>query len=126
MTAISDEVNRAVRLGTLATYSVGVWWIELRTGAPTDLWWWLLEIPFFLWTVAPIGVPLLLRMRSWVLTGGVALMAAYGLYVYDRDMFGPGARSTSALIFICLPLYQWVGTIVLVGITSVLNRKTSS
>ncbi len=43
----------------------------------------------------------------------MGMIAAHGLYTYELDMFGPGARSTSALIFIFLPFYQWLAVAVL-------------
>jgi hypothetical protein len=125
MNATPDKVHKIVQWGVLAAYLAAVEWISVRTGNPTDPWWWLGEIPFALWIMAPIAVPLLLRFRHWLLTGGVAAMAGYGIYVYDRDMFGSGARSTSALIFIFLPIYQWVGTAVLIVIASAMSRRTS-
>ena len=125
MTANPDKLHRAVRLSVIAAYAVAVEWIAVRAGNPTELWWWLQEIPFLLWIVAPIAVPLLLRIRSWVLTGGLVLMAAYSVYVYEHDMFGPGARSTSALIFVFLPIYQWVAAAVLIVVASALSRKAS-
>ena len=125
MNAAPDRIHKAVRLGVLALYVVGVEWIAVRAGSPADPWWWALEIPFSLWIVAPVAVPLLLRLRHWLLTGGVAAMAAYSLHIYERDMFGPGARSTSALIFVFLPLYQWLGTAVLIVVAALLSRRTS-
>ena len=128
MTTTPDKIHRAVRFCIVAVYGVAVGWIAIRAGEPTELWWWLLEIPFFLWIVAPIAVPLLLSLRSWFLTSGVAVMAAYSVYIYERDMFGPGARSTSALIFVFLPVYQWAGAAVLIGLASAasaIGRKAS-
>ena len=123
MKPISDKIHMAVRLGVIAAYAVAVEWISIRTGNPTELWWWLGEIPWSLWIIAPIAVPLLQRFRHWLLTGGVTAMAAYGIYVYEDSMFGPGARSTSALIFIFFPIYQWVGTAVLIVVTAVMSRR---
>jgi len=59
-----------------------------------------------------------------LLTGGVALIAAHGVYVYGDSMFGPDRSSTSALIFIFLPIYQWVGTAILIVLASVATRRT--
>jgi hypothetical protein len=125
MNPIPDLVHKLVRLGVLTAYAAAIEWIAFRAGNPTDPWWWVVDIPFSLWIVAPIAVPLILRFRHWLLTGGVTAMAAYGVYIYEGSMFGPAARSTSALIFIFLPIYQWVGTAVLIVIASVMSRRTS-
>jgi len=117
------EAHTVVRWCVIVAYAAAVAWIAVRAGSPTDLRWWIQAIPFFLWIVAPVAVPLLVPFRHWLLTGGVALMAAYGVYIYERDMFGPGARSTSALIFVWLPIYQWIGTAVLIVIASALSRR---
>ena len=49
-------------------------------------------------------------------------MAGYSFYVYLRDMFGPGARSTSGLIFIFLPTYQWLAVFVLIALAWGMKR----
>ena len=108
--------ERVTATAILAVYAIWVLGIAIRAGNPTELWWWLLEIPFFLWIVAPLALPLLF-FRSWFWTVTAALIAGYSIYIYERDMFDPGARSTSALIFIFLPIYQWavVLALILVG-----------
>lgn len=126
MTGASDNALKATRLCLLALYAIGVEWICIKSGDPADPWWWVIDVPFFLWIVAPVATPLLLRLNSWFLAAGAGAMAAHGLYVYATDMFGPGARSTSALIFIFLPLYQWVGAAVLIVSAFLLPRKTIS
>lgn len=125
MSVTPDKIHKMVRWGIPTVYFAAVEWIAVRTGNPTELWWWLGEIPFALWIIAPIAVPLFLRIRHWLLTGGVAAMATYGIYVYGDSMFGPGARSTSALIFIFLPIYQWVGTAILIVVASAMSRRTA-
>ena len=125
MTLVSEKAHKGIRLGILAAYALALEWIAIRAGEPTELWWWLGEIPFFLWMVAPVALPLLIRIRSWLLTAGVSLMAIYSIYVYERAMFGPDARSTSALIFVFLPIYQWVATAILIVVAAMISRKTS-
>jgi len=120
-----DKLHRIVRWSVLAAYVAGVGSIVFRAGNPTESFWRLSALPFSLWMIAPIAVPLLLRIRHWLLTGGVAAMAVYGLYVYERDMFGPDVRSTSGLILIFLPIYQWVGTAVLIVVAAVMSRRKS-
>ena len=96
--------------------------IMLRAGEPSDPSWWMLLIPFLGWCLAPIVVPLSAARRSWFMTIGMALLCAVSLYIYLRDMFGPGARSTSALIFLFLPIYQWVAVAVLIGLAWALRQ----
>ena len=105
-------------------YAVGTGGIAIRAGEPTKLWWWLLEIPFFIWVVAPVAGPLLVPFKSWFLTVGVTAMAGYSFYVYLREMFGPGARSTSGLLFIFLPTYQWLAVFVLIALAWSIKRLT--
>ena len=123
MSATPDSVHKIARWSVIAAYAAAVEWIGVRVGNPTDLWWWLDDIPFSLWIIAPIAVPLLLRIRHWLLTGGATAMAVYGVYIYEDAMFGPGGRSTSALIFVFLPIYQWIGTAILIVAAAALNRR---
>jgi hypothetical protein len=67
--------------------------------------------------VAPIIAAYRLQRDSWFSTAALAGIAMYSLYIYERDMFGPGARSTSALIFVWLPIYQWIVLGALLGIS---------
>jgi hypothetical protein len=48
------------RLSIAVFYGIAVEWIAVRAGNPTELWWWLLEIPIFQWKLAPVEVPQLL------------------------------------------------------------------
>ena len=125
MTAGSDSSHKGIRLALLASYVIGIGWILIRSGDPVDPAWWMGAIPFLGWMLSPIAVPLLIRLRSWLLTGGVATMGAYSLYVYERDMFGSGVTSTSALIFIFLPAYLWLGTAILNFIAYMVRRRSS-
>jgi hypothetical protein len=113
------------RVSTLAVAIIYAIWIEtiaVRAGNSSELRWWLSEIPFFLWIVAPIAAAYLVRWDSWLYTIGLAAIATYSLYIYERDMFGPGARSTSALIFVFLPLYQWAAVAMLVAVVWTIRR----
>lgn len=125
MNVASDKIHKLVRYGVIVAYAVAVEWIAVRVGNPADPWWWLTEVAFFVWIVAPIAVPLLQPIRHWLLTGGVAAMAGCSLYVYERAMFGPDTNSTSALIFVFLPLYQWVVTAVLLVAAAIASRRKS-
>ena len=123
MNIAPDKIHKLARLGVIAAYIVAIEWISVRTGSPADSWWWLNDIPFFLWIVAPVAVPLLLPVRHWLLTAGVTALAVCGVYLYEDAMFGPDTRSTSALVFVFLPLYQWVGTAILIVLASVMSRR---
>jgi hypothetical protein len=125
MNGAPDKIHNFVRWSVIAAYVAVFEWIAVSTGDPTDLWWWLAEFPFSIWIIAPIALPLLLRLRHWLLTGGVTAMAAYGVYVYVDSMIGPGVRSTSGLVFIFLPFYQWLGTGILIVLAAVMSRRTS-
>jgi hypothetical protein len=125
MSAKSDRIHAFAQWGIVAAYAAAIEWIAFRAGNPADPWWWLWGIPLSLWIVAPIAVPLLLRIKHWLLTAGVAAMAVYGVYLYEVSMFGPGVRSTSGVIFVFLPLYQWFGTALLLLVALATRRRTS-
>jgi len=114
--------QRLTALVIVAIYALWIEVIAMRAGDPGELWWWLLEIPFFLWIVAPIITAYLVGRDNWLFTIGLAAIAAYSLDIYERDMFGPGARSTSALIFIWLPIYQWVAVLILLAMIWSIRR----
>jgi hypothetical protein len=97
------------RLAILFAYSGGIAMMQMIVGEPRNLAWWLGFIPFFLWTVAPIGVPLATRGSGWFVTMGVGLLAVVSFYIYGKAMLGSDPSSTAALIFIFLPLYLWMG-----------------
>jgi hypothetical protein len=88
--------------------------IFLKAGSPDEILWWPAMVLFLGWCLAPILVPLMYAPK--MVANGIAIagVAAYSIYVYATDMFGPGARSTSALIFIFLPLYQWGAAILVI------------
>lgn len=122
---MSDDRWNARKVTTLAIVVIYAIWVEviaLRAGEPWEIWWWALEIPFFLWIIAPIVTAYLLRWENWLFAISLAAIAVYSLYVYERDMFGPGARSTSAIIFIWLPIYQWIAVGLLVGGARLVRR----
>ena len=102
-----------------AAFSVYVAAIMIQLSDPTDFKW-LLFIPFWLWCVAPIAIPLF--YRSWVNLIGVAAIAVWGVWEYDQQLFGPGARSTSPLAFIFVPIYQWMAVFVLFAINWLVSR----
>ncbi|HEU5286020.1 MAG TPA: hypothetical protein VFU20_05860 [Sphingomicrobium sp.] len=105
-------------------YGLAVLTTMLQAGEPNAFWWWLLFFPFYAWWLAPVGLPLFYPWPSWFITLPIGAMAAYSSHIYERDMFGPGARSTSALIFIFLPIYQWMAVGVLIGVAWLTRRLT--
>ena len=116
------DSHRIVRAAIIGVYAIWTQWIAVRAGEPGDLWWWVVGLFFFVWMVAPIAVPLLVWFRDWLVTIGIGLIAAHGVYAYERDMFGPGARSTSALIFVFLPIYQWAAVLLLLVVAGASRR----
>ena len=124
MTLARWDARSVFTLATVVIYSAWVFSIDLRAGDPGELWWWGLWLPFFLWTIAPFVTAHVIRSDDWFFTLGLIGIAAYSLYVYERDMFGPGARSTSGLIFIFLPIDQWIALALLVGGAWAFRRLT--
>lgn len=111
----SAAARRARRplLALLALYAVSVFLIMLKAGSPGDPMWWALLVPFLAWAVAPLAALAFIIGRqnnAAIITLSMILMGfavVSGVYVYLTEMFGPGARSTSALVFVALPVYQW-------------------
>jgi hypothetical protein len=97
------------RLAVLVGYAGSIATLQMMVGEPRDPWWWFAFLPFFAWTIAPIGVPLAGRATGWFVTLGVGLIAAVSFYMYAVTMLGSDASSTAALVFIFMPLYQWIG-----------------
>jgi hypothetical protein len=113
-----------IKLAIGIAYALAVFSIMIRAGDPNSFFWWLGMMPFFGWCLLPIGLALLYPTRFLPLVIIVAAIAAYSVFVYERDMFGPGVRSTSALIFIWLPVYQWGAVLALFGVDRLLQRMT--
>ena len=112
-----------VSIFVLVAYSLSVGAVMIQAGEnPTSFSWWLGALPFLGWCIAPIAAPLV--FRSWIMTVGVAAVAGWGSYEYNIEMLGPGARSTSALAFIFLPIYQWMAIAVVLGIDWAARRIT--
>ncbi|WP_138104313.1 hypothetical protein [Parasphingorhabdus sp.] len=110
----------------MALYAAAVISIFVRSGDPISVSWWVGTVPFFIWCVAPIFLPLIVVRRSWFVTVSVGAIAAYSLNVYVDSMFGPGLRSTSALIFAFLPIYQWIAVGLVLAINFFAIRSQNS
>ncbi|MEE9434414.1 MAG: hypothetical protein V3V15_09270 [Sphingorhabdus sp.] len=100
----------------LAGYAIAILEIFVAAGVPGENEAWLWALLFFLWCVAPIAFPLVVLRRSWLVTLIVALIAIYSIYEYTVGMRGPDTTSTSALILLSLPIYQWGVITLLFGI----------
>ena len=111
-----------VGVGISLAYALSIIGIMAQLGDATSFIWWLPLLPFVAWCAAPIVAPLF--FRSWIITVGVAVIAAWGMREYNLHLFGPGARSTSPLAFIFLPIYQWMAVASLIGLNWVVERIT--
>ena len=113
------EIAKDWRLGILGIYAVAVGAIQIWAGKPDDL-----ESAIWItgfWAFAVLPIALLCLSTHHILIKGVAaiIVAAYGLYAYTDSMFGLfGAKptSTSALIFIFLPIYQLAAALALLAL----------
>ena len=99
-------------------------------GDPTKPWWWLGAIPLWFWIAAPIWAPYqLARLANsliFTIPLGLFFLIATILsgWVYYEALFPP-TSSTSALIFLVMPGYQWIGLIVVGALSSVLHAWLS-
>jgi hypothetical protein len=125
MTFLASKPPLFLRLGLIGLYFMAALWVAVRAGSPDSLWWWALSIPFLAWIVSPVAVPLLMRMNNWFLTAGVTVIAIHGVYEYERGMFGPDTNSTSAVMFVFLPAYQWAAAALLIFIAALVDRRAA-
>jgi hypothetical protein len=95
--------------------------LMLYAGEPSKLWWWLLAIPFSAWIIGPAIAPYILVKLFKTRNGFVYLMIVYlalsslwSASVYYQAFF-VSTSSTSALIMVFAPLYQW-SALVCVGL----------
>lgn len=103
----------------LVSYGAAVFAIMMIASLPRDVADVAMTLPFFVWAIAPIAVISIFVYRAQ--TSGIAIFSALvmtfavvsGVYIYVIAMFGPGARSTSPLVFLFLPLYQWAAPAIL-------------
>lgn len=101
-------------LGVVASGSVaGLVCLILYAGDPTALSWWAFAAPFALWIIGPAITPWVIawRRRQFVITAIMLVFIAAsslisGLVYYDA--FFRSTSSTSALVMIFIPLYQWI------------------
>ncbi len=90
-------------------------------------------IPFLMWIMAPVAATFVIVHRQSnagllaVSCGLMSIAVISGIYIYISDMFGEDVRSTSALVFIFLPIYQWVFPLLALGVAALgnLGKPTS-
>ena len=110
-------------LAVVALYGSAVLAIMLRAGNPSEASWWVVLTLILGWCLAPIAVPLFATRRSWFLTVGMAVFCGFSLRIYLHDILGPGTQSsTSALTFVFLPILQWLGAAMLIGLPWAFRR----
>lgn len=101
--------------------TVGLLTLMIHSGDPSSSSWWLAAIPFALWIAGPAVVPYLLarkrRNQTVVITmlGFLTLSTLLSAVAYYQAMF-VSTSSTSALVFLFIPLYQWTAFLVVTGI----------
>ena len=110
----------------LALYTLGVLAILFRAGSPDALWWWAGILPFVLWAVSPVAFLCLLNKSERTLLVGAVGISIWGIVSYLEAMFGEGARSTSALIFLFMPGYQWVVALLVFVVGLILSALSKS
>ena len=93
----------------------------LYAGEPANLWWWAGALPLGLWIIAPTVAPYLLAARqsrrwfSMVMLLSFAVSSVLCGWVY-YDAFFRSKSSTAALVFVFIPIYQWLALAVLLFI----------
>ena len=104
--------------------------LMISQGDPTKPKWWLGAVLFWFWLMAPIWAPYQLARiadsLAFTIPLGVFFLIATLLtgWAYYTTLFPP-TSSTGALIFVVMPLYQWVGFIVIAAISSLLHTWLS-
>lgn len=106
---LMPDILRAVTIATLLVGCIHLASVMLRSGSPTDPDWWSVSLALiFLWAISPIiaaaWVARNKRIGTWVYVVGIVLSG----WIYENALFAAEASSTAGLIFIFMPLYQWV------------------
>jgi ABC-type Na+ efflux pump permease subunit len=120
MTSRRKFPQLAISTFILVAYTLAIATMMIRVGEPTAFIWWIGALPFLAWCVAPVGAALF--WRSWIAIVGTAAIAGWGWYEYNVGLFGPGARSTSGLLFLFVPIYQWMGIAVVLAASWLARR----
>jgi hypothetical protein len=119
--------------GLFAIYASAVFVIMLLVGSPDQAVWWVALIPLLIWAMAPIAATFVIAHRESnagvlaVSCGLMTIAVISGIFIYISDMFGEDVRSTSAIVFIFLPIYQWVFPLLALGVAALgsLGKPTS-
>jgi hypothetical protein len=89
----------------------------LYAGDPRRVSWWFPAILFGLWVVGPAIAPYFLakrfQHRRWFvysMTGYLVISSIWSAQVYDQALF-VSTSSTSALVLVFTPLYQWAALV---------------
>jgi len=87
---------------------------------------------FFLWAVSPIvvlaGVATKFESRcgraiDFILLAAVCVLASSGVAVYQVGFFGGHPDAQSGLLFVFVPLYQWLAVAVVLVLLAVIARR---
>jgi hypothetical protein len=113
---------RGLGLLTIAV-TVALIALMLYAGEPGELWWWFLAVPIGVWIVGPSIAPYVWARYardkiwfSWLMLAFLLLSSGWAASVY-YDAFFVSTSSTSALIMIFAPFYQW-GWLAITGLGS--------
>lgn len=111
--------------------SVALAGLLFYAGDPTSFDWWLFAVPFGLWVIGPAIAPWIVarwRRQSAVTIALLIFLSisslASALSYYDA--FFRSTSSTSALILIFLPLYQWVAFAIIATIALAISAGRTS
>lgn len=116
------QLTRHSRRPVLLLYAAVTGVILMRAGDPASFVWWGGAVPFMLWIVSPIAFMSLTRQSSVLLPLAALGLAIGSTTIYISAMYGPGASSTSALIFVFIPLYLWIAALIVWGLSFVEYR----
>jgi hypothetical protein len=111
--AATIQWTRRLATMLLAAYAAALFVIVGASGSPGELIWWMAVSLLLAWAVAPLATAaFLIRRQTDPVAATISLLlmvvgVVWGIYVYVTSMYGHAVRSTSALIFLFLPLYQW-------------------
>ncbi len=123
----------AMRLFLVATIAVTIALtaVLLSQGDMTDVWWWLLAIPSWFWVVGPSWAPYAMARAlgssaiTWSMSLFLAASSLFAGWCY-YSVFVPNVSSTGSLIFLFMPVFQWLGFITAAAMASTLNSLASS
>ncbi len=103
--------------------------LMLHLGDPASIDWWSTAIPFGLWVVGPTVLPwgiARLRRRPGVAIAMLIFLVASSLIsgIAYHGAFFPSTSSTAGLVFIFVPLLQWVLLAIVAIIALVATSRT--